>query len=288
MSLKLATELGRKITAEEMDNNFRFLEALLGVRGMELRETGLVVYVHNVMGDDANDGLTELTAKKTIQAAVNLVSQFHHGMTVPTVRVAPGTYNEAIDLPGLISDVPLFKAYIDGMGASPAQTLINGTSGSIGACFRSAGSLGWYVRNMKLTNTTGNALASTNGGMLFYGNIDFGAVGGAHVYATTEGLVNGNAAYTISGNAIRHYHAVLGGIIEVNGRVITALNSPVFTTFARAAVNATVFSTGSTFNGTVNGQRYLSEHNGVIFVGGAGSNYFPGNVPGALNNGIYN
>lgn len=55
----------------------------------------LTLYVNGNTGNDNNDGLSELTAKKTIQAAVNTVPKNLAGYNV-VINVASGTYQEQV------------------------------------------------------------------------------------------------------------------------------------------------------------------------------------------------
>ncbi|MBK8561142.1 DUF1565 domain-containing protein [Candidatus Amarobacter glycogenicus] len=86
-------------------------------------------YVNDATGNDLNDGATTLTPKKTIQAALNVVSPSG------TVNVAAGTYNEDVTISAPSGD-ELFKARASTNRSSSApwarHPTTRGSSGRLG------------------------------------------------------------------------------------------------------------------------------------------------------------
>ena len=67
------------------------------VRGMEIVSDGpMDLYVDGINGDDADDGLSPTTAKRTIQAAINEIPRVLTDAV--TVHIADGTYSEEVVL----------------------------------------------------------------------------------------------------------------------------------------------------------------------------------------------
>ena len=67
------------------------------VRGMEMVSDGpLDLYVDVTTGDDRNEGLSQPTAKQTIQAAVDAVPAVLTGPA--TIHIADGTYHEQVTI----------------------------------------------------------------------------------------------------------------------------------------------------------------------------------------------
>lgn len=77
----------------------------------------LIYYVNVATGSDSNDGLTEGTAFKTIQKALNSVPQIINHRVI--INIAAGTYNEAIITPKITGHATLRL-----VGASKATTFI--------------------------------------------------------------------------------------------------------------------------------------------------------------------
>lgn len=89
--------------------------AQVGAPSMTTSE--LTYYVNVATGSDSNDGLTEGTAFKTIQKALNSVPQIINHRVI--INIAAGTYNEAILTPKITGHATLRL-----VGASKATTFI--------------------------------------------------------------------------------------------------------------------------------------------------------------------
>jgi hypothetical protein len=91
----------------------------------------------------------------------------------------------------------------------------------------------------------------------------------------------------VSGGAIIHAAALSNSVVALHGTTETFSNSPAFTYYAYANVNASLYVDAMTFTngGTVTGTRYLANNNGIIYAGGGGATYLPGSIAGAVNEG---
>ena len=94
------------------------------VRGMEIVSDGpLDLYVDGINGDDADDGLSPTTAKRTIQAAINEIPRVLTDAV--TVHVADGTYSEEVVL-NRRQRQGLHGISIEGNPGSPQSVVFDG------------------------------------------------------------------------------------------------------------------------------------------------------------------
>lgn len=121
-------------------------------------------------------------------------------------------------------------------------------------------------------------------------DMKFGAVtNGAHIVCTNGGVVNLVHPYTITGNAVFHLQASLGGMIIYQGAVTASIPSTLaFNTFAVAQYQGMIQLQGlSTFTGsgalTTTGIRFNIAAGGCLGGGGANdyNSIFPGTTNGA-------
>lgn len=150
----------------------------------------LTLYVDSTNGNDANNGLTTQTAKKTIQAAVNAISIL---VVAPVIiDIAEGTYNEAVIAKYLALDNILFQGKKD---ASNVPTVILEGTG-LGA--NKSGITASFCRTIVYVNDIKAQNYSTAGFEAAYGvymNVTNGhmynnGVGGFRVYHATGSLDN--------------------------------------------------------------------------------------------------
>lgn len=156
-----------------------------------------------------------------------------------------------------------------------------------GTCFQNyAGKIG--VSGMKMIASGGYALYSAQRSEIYTrGPVEFGACSVGHVTATMGGLLRFNANYTISGGAPYHITTDVGGRVILTGITATLTGTPAFSSaFARAGSNSNIYRAGSqVWSGAATGTRYSAVMNGAIYVGGQGSDYFPGSVAGSVATG---
>ena len=142
-----------------------------------------------------------------------------------------------------------------------------------------------FIRTLQ-TTTSGNCLHGYGGTITIGAGIEFGACAGtAHVVAQGGGLVELDAAYTISGNATYHFYADGGTIFSGSSRTVTASGSRAFTTFAEATALGKIFGVSGTYSGTFTGKRFNAALNAVINSYGGGASYWPGDAAGTTATG---
>jgi hypothetical protein len=115
--------------------------------------------------------------------------------------------------------------------------------------------------------------------------VDFGACTAAHIQTQLGGYAVGFGAYTISGSSPRHIRS-LNGYTGINAVTVTLTGTPGFSdAFVVAERLGYVTAQSATFSGSATGSRYDINHNSVIFTGGAGASYFPGDAVGTTATG---
>jgi hypothetical protein len=145
-----------------------------------------------------------------------------------------------------------------------------------------------YLIGLKITNPNSG---SWNGGLeTHYGstanlkNIEVGAVGGYQIWGHTGGFIRADANMNIivSGSALGHIFCNEGAVFSLHYITVTFLNNPSFGRYIYVGSNSVLMYEGITFvnKNTVTGQRYLVQMGGVMFTGGSGSTYVPGNSHG--------
>lgn len=144
------------------------------------------------------------------------------------------------------------------------------------------------LQNMKLqTSGSGFKCISHDGtGSVQLFGVHFGASDDAHIEAGTPGAyITVANAYTISGNAANHVHAI-GGRVYLGSNTITLTSTPAFSNaFVNATQIAYVDANGTVFSGGATGTRYLGDENSVIKTTSGSSNFFPGNADGSVTTG---
>ena len=181
-----------------------------------------VAYV-SASGDDANDGLTVITPKRTIQAGVDAVR------SGGTVRVAAGTYvlsqTIAINRPLTVAGEAAFSTIVDGNGT--VQCFVHGTV----QCFvlsRMATITDLTVQNGYYYNASIEGNVSPVGGgagvnlkngakvnrCIIKGNRQYGVANGGGVWMGNSGceLLN-SLVYDNQSNAIAPYSSYGGGVM---------------------------------------------------------------------------
>ena len=257
-------------------------------QGEAIREklTAARTYYVRTDGSNSNTGLANTSggAFLTIQKAIDVASYtLDMNSYAVTIQVGDGTYTAGFTTRPLIGASGIT---VQGNSGTPANVLISTTSASGASSGVSGVSL--TVKDMKImTTTAGNSVQSSNGGVVNYSNIDFGACAGNHVHATGGGRISCVGNYAISGGAASHFFANGYGYIQCANRTITLSGTPAFSAyFAGCNTPGGIECFGCTFSGTgATGTRYSFSANGVGYTGGGGANYFPGNVAGSTATG---
>lgn len=310
----VAAELTGVVTAAgltlDKTNDAQLLQAIQALTRIKL--TGnTILYVNPQTGNDANNGLSTSTPRKTLQSLWNMVVTTFDlaGYNLTIQSLATGNHG-----PLVINGMPA------GWGAGNFVTFVGGGPGC------------------QIVGSNQHAVACTNG-QIFMGGWDLYATGtfsgfyAAGMAALINGFIGhgnpwGYSAYPWYPNSFYGcgtHHWANGGQIGIGNNyniydqgyyhnwvynqgqifpygapgspyVCTLYNSvttsvpPVFTYFSHAESGIiTLGSAGLTFAGVgATGKRYYSRENGICATAGSGANYFPGNVAGTLiNQGLY-
>lgn len=231
-------------------------------------------------GSDSHTGRENTAggAFLTIDRAIDEVcSRIDLGNYAVTIQVGPGTWTVPVVLRDYLGAGPVTFV---GDETTPANVTISTTANH---CIVADGITKlWRVRGFKLqAATSGHGLVVANRGNLQIQNLDFGAVpGGSHMYLYGAGKIQAQG-YKISGSAQRHWQVELSGTIEILSVTVTLTGTPAFSVaFATVIGPCGILCAGVTFSGSGTGKRFTAELNGVIYTGGAGASYFPGNTAG--------
>jgi hypothetical protein len=276
-----------------------------GVGGTEIvitgEPTGKVLtenrtYYIRADGSDTSDGLTNNSggAFLTHQHAVDIVSGLDIGNYNVEIIVADGTYNTTGGIT-LKSPRGFGSVTIVGNETTPANVMVTTSTAAIANFLYDQPGVVYHLRGMKLTSSGGsgsNAIRARYGAVIKFQNIEFGG-GSAEqsIRADNCGIIEVTGNYRISGSAAYHILANTGGEIRCVSRTITITGALTFTDFIALSLLACALINGNTYTlsggASVAGQRYLSETNAVIYTGGGGANYFPGNSAGSAITGLY-
>lgn len=236
-------------------------------------------------GNDLNDGLTNNStgAFLTLQAAYNRALTLDcDGFTVTIKLGQTATYTNGLSVSRMPQNIQ--ELILEGDVTTPSNTVI-ATSGAnavtVGAGCRLT------VRSVRLqTATSGNAAEATGEGaeLTLGSGMQYNGAQGSNIAASSGGRVRITGNYTILGTQQRHLFAITKGLIEYAiGTVVTLTSTPGFSVaFAESIVAACIKADSVTYSGAATGQRYRVNIHSVIYVGGGGANYFPGNTAGQV------
>jgi hypothetical protein len=264
---------------------FQGLETLL-TRAREVLTANRTYYVRTD-GSDSNTGLANTAggAFLTIQKAIDTASGLDLATFNATISVADGTYAGAVVLRSYVGAGPIT---LQGNTTTPANVIISRTAG--GHAVQASGVLGAYTLKGFKTQISGGfgyQIIAQRGSRITQGEWEFGASSsGDHIYCDTGAAITQNANYTISGGAGAHVNATTGGLITGQSFTATLTGTPAFSTcFALADRFAACILPSVTYSGAATGTRYLAQLNSVLYTGGGGASYFPGNSAGSTNTG---
>jgi hypothetical protein len=259
--------------------------ANLGVR--DVLSANRTYYVRGD-GNDGNSGLANTSggAFLTVQKAIDSVAALDIGVYAVTIQIADGSYAGANVLKNVVGFAAAGNLVIKGNTATPANVVISASSA---IAFSANGITAvWDIKDLKITTTTsGSGIAAQGGSTIRFGNLDFGAVAGAQLFADSGAQLVALSGYSISGGASYHWQSINGaGIIVNNGLTVTLTGTPAFTAYFTYAGNLGLINCyGLTFSGSATGSRYNVFANSAVFTNGAGATYLPGNAAGTTASG---
>jgi hypothetical protein len=255
--------------------------------GRELLTSARTYYVRTD-GSNLNDGLSNSSggAFLTIQKAVDIASAIDNGGFDITIMVVAGTYTANTIIKSFVG---AGRIIIRGATADMTSTVISTTSSD---CFNNAsGHYGVYhFEYLKIqTTTSGYGINFMGSGAFTWQNVAFGACVNSHITVSVGVFGKATGEYTINGGSTNHMSSFDGGQIRCQSVTVTVSGTPAFSDcFTSVGRVGTILANGITFSGSATGKRYDTSTNGVLYTGGGGANYFPGNSAGTTaTGGVY-
>lgn len=243
--------------------------------------TAARTYYVRTDGSDSNTGLANTAggAFLTIAKALTVVGGIDTAAQQLTISVQAGTYTPVVSLPRVLGSL---APILTGVGS----TTIISTNAAGGAIVNDAGGQ-WTVQSLKIVGgaSTTYLLAAQNGGQIKVSGVEFGASSNYGMYADKVSGISATGNLTFSGSISTS--ALLSiGLISVRSVTVTISGTPAFGIFAEANFGAGYLDFfGTTISGSATGVRYNAAANSVIFTGGGGATYFPGNSAGTTSTG---
>lgn len=251
------------------------------------------IYVNNVSGNDANDGLTSGTAKATLHNAVmeTVFNTWDLSLASEPVIVklaTSGTPYQGIHLAGAWTGGQGHRAVvIEGDTSNPQNTVIGDHSGG-GPIFVADGG-GIALRGVYLTSATGACIsASRFGRVQILNDVIFGSAANAHVFCANEGSVYFENNYKIDGGAAYHFQCLAKAQITCWNVQATFTNNCNFSgnfILTQALSHSACGGWSYNANGkTITGNKYYVSGGAFLEVaGGNANNMFPGNSNGTVS-----
>ena len=140
---------------------------------------------------------------------------------------------------------------------------------------------------MELRSTTsGGLLLASKGGVISFQNVRCGACAGQQIRAEDGGRIVCTGSYAVVGGGLAHWTLVANGVLRVQSKTITLSGTPAFAQgFCNPGFGSSAIVNGNTFSGAATGPRYAVDSNAVLYTGGAGASYLPGDTAGSATNG---
>lgn len=266
---------------------YRAIQQMLG-NGSTILKDDVTLYVNPAIGDDANDGTSNVAGKalKTIQMAITKAYSFIAGSHKATIRLASGLYNAGFTTPTVAGP----NVEVIGDETTPANVQIVSTI-LLGAVLSVQGPNVMWIKGVKVSDAAGgnaaNLIRANTGAIVSLANIEFGGSGGGSIDAGS-GTVYIDGSIRFAGNQGSLFSAGYGGLIQARtGAAFTVVVNITVTVTATVAYGATMLIPGTpwTLLGTVTGARYSATINGILNTNGSGSSYFPGSTAGTTATG---
>ncbi|WP_406873832.1 DUF2793 domain-containing protein [Aminobacter sp. P9b] len=235
-------------------------------------------------GSDTNNGLGDTSggAFLTIQKALDVAASLDMAGFTVTIQVADGTYGGTIIVPAMTGQADPSALVIAGNGGTPANVIVSTNNANAISAPSGAGCL---VKDMEIRTTASGFGLNADGGTLQFQNVRFGACAQAHILCQNNGAAAATGNYAISGASPMHWSAQTGGFINTEGRTVTLVGTPAFSTAFASSRHGDIACAGMTFGGAATGTRYSTTLNGVINTAGGGASYLPGSVAGSTATG---
>ena len=248
-------------------------------------------FVNASTGSDSNTGFSSGSAWLTLQHAWNWIqSNVNLNGHIVTVNCT-GAFTAGVNGQGALQGASQGTSAFVWQFASGSSVIATNSS-----CFEASTSAAFSVRstggNLALSATgtganQGCGLISTSGGNInLNSGVQFENCDFANVYAQSSGSIVLNSSFTISGTSGRMFFALQNGSIGFSntGFAVTSSGTTSYTLgVVIAQIGGEINVTGTTFTGTVTGQRFNAGTNGVVFTASGDVNFIFGNVAGTVN-----
>jgi hypothetical protein len=247
---------------------------------------GNVFYVATNGVDVATGGTAAAPWLTFAYAMSQLTSVFDFGGQTVTLQAVAGhaAFTQTLNVTGWTGGGSF--VYDGGGGSITAANSIY-ISGTIPGQF--------MPQNVTLVSTNGICLYMNGIGVVTIGTgVTFGACTNVHIFCGVGAQVNGPQGdhYTISGDASFTHVDVNSGTVFLGNCGIVFVGTRTFNVFVQAVFSGLIVFGNNTFKDSVSGgtptvhaSKFAASLNGVIYTGGAGVNYLPGNSPGSTSSG---
>ena len=274
-------------------------EVLMGgvAVGRERLEQNRDYYVNVDTGDDSNDGLSAGSAFQTIQRAVDIIdNKIDPNGSGITIRLAdsPNAY-DGVSFDGTRN------VTLRGNTNNPSAVRIytNKNNGVVSSGVRITNEARVNLRGVTLLpGPTSLQIVRAidiafdgrcNLSKVVFEDIKTGRTEAEHVYIIYGGFIDFQDEYTINGSA--DFHIFLSGQSQVRyfnpGSTVnvTVNNNP---NFGGSFINCNTLSScnvePTVFSGSATGKRFIANVHSTIATNGQGPDFFPGDVPGTVEN----
>jgi len=247
-----------------------------GLPSRELLTANRTYYVRTD-GSNSNDGLANTAggAFLTLQKAVDTVAALDRGTFTVTISIGAGTFAGATLKWGPGSASILIT------GAGMASTTLNSLTDTQGPADYTISALKFEVTTVWLIGLWCKA-----GSLIKFHTVDFGSCPNYHVYAEYGAEVRQTSNITISAGATYHIYLIGSGTNFIAaGLTMTITGTPAFSVFINLENGCHARYNANTFSGSATGVRYSVSGNSVLFTGGGGATYIPGNSSGSTASG---
>lgn len=264
-------------------------------------------FADNAKADDTGDGLTALTAKKTVQACFDLIAQnYDLAGWRAIVNVADGTYSGTGVTGWIAKQIGPFTGGNPRGTSFPSNTvvpvLIKGNTSTPGnVIFTSSGSntiladAGAYfgIEGVRINNTFGSGSCIRTGttASVLFGNCILGAAGDARLYAAHSSVIEAYSSYWITGDSAYIHKVAYNGSVFLNGVTETQLSNITVTAYAKVYDSGSALThegvTLTTGGFTFTGKKFEVGNGGSIKTGTNNLSLLPGSAKGTISWGSY-
>lgn len=246
-----------------------------GGGGREVLTANRTYYVRTA-GSDSNNGLSSGAAFLTIGKAIGVCKTIDFNGHTVTVDIGSGTFSGQV-IPGVnVGQASAADLVLSGAGAGSTTVTYDGLyEGTIAA---SGFGVKLKLQSMTVRGTgaggSGIAITAYNGAEVVIGaDVTIGQTGYAGLIAAFQGTINNAVGVTLTFTADAAYPFIAqdSGVLNFNTFTVE-LGTRTVTATARATTLGEIVLNSVTWSGSVTGQKYRVEYNGVLFAYGNAAN----------------